>query len=517
MSVLIVVVGLTGALLAGVAVVGLLRGDYRGGAALLSTSELLGAGLAAGIVLCAWVLFVWSWCGGSLGAPVSWGLAAAGGAAGATPVLTRWRRQRADDSRARSSMATRCLQVGVTGLLILAAVQTLLTPQRFWDERAIFAIKARVLFLDRSIHSPTLAHPDFVQGHPRYPLLIPLAEQHLYALLGRDDDRWSKALFPALFAALVLSFAGVLQRHTTPERAWLCALLLASTPVLFPYELGFQSAQADAPMACFHGLALLYAWHGLRRHGEGRAAERGDWMLAGLFAAAAAFTKDEGIAYLGTTTAALCVAWAVGAWHSWPAQRGQPSAAHRSENPSAAASAARAPAPEGASSRRRQAAAAQLLRVLTLFAAPVVIVLVPWFLHRRSLPTTTEMDYFGRLSLERLAGGGVRLRWIAGHLVSRMFLEWREWGLQWWLAAVAAAAAPRRALRPEQLFLLLDVAGALAALALAGLIAPAELHDHIGGSSHRYLMQLVPAAMLFAAGQCLPDSGDRLDRPAAVG
>jgi hypothetical protein len=53
-------------------------------------------------------------------------------------------------------------------------------------------------------------------------------------------------------------------------------------------------------------------------------------------------------------------------------------------------------------------------------------------------------------------------------------------------------------------FLLLNLAGAVAALVIAGMIAPADLHDHIGGSSERYLMQLAPGAVLFAAGQWWP-------------
>ena len=54
-------------------------------------------------------------------------------------------------------------------------------------------------------------------------------------------------------------------------------------------------------------------------------------------------------------------------------------------------------------------------------------------------------------------------------------------------AMVAAARrrnhAPRRILQPAQLFVLLDILGGVAALMVAGMIAPAELYDHIGGSA----------------------------------
>lgn len=136
-----------------------------------------------------------------------------------------------------------------------------------------------------------------------------------------------------------------------------------------------------------------------------------------------------------------------------------------------------------------------------LMAGVAVVLLAPWLWHRLTLPTTTEMNYFGRISYEVLRQHGDSLAWLVPHLLQRMFLEWAQWGLQWWMVLAALISAPRRALRPEQVFLLLDVLGALAALMVAGLVAPAELHDHIGGSSARYLMQIAPVAVLFIAGQ----------------
>jgi hypothetical protein len=136
--------------------------------------------------------------------------------------------------------------------------------------------------------------------------------------------------------------------------------------------------------------------------------------------------------------------------------------------------------------------------------AVTAVLLGPWLWHRRGLPTATEMQYFDRLSINLLIERLDALRWLVPHLSRRMFLEWREWGLQWWLLLAALITMPRRALAPEQLFLLLSILGAVAALMVAGMIAPADLQDHIGGSSHRYLMQIAPLALLFAAGQWGP-------------
>jgi hypothetical protein len=90
------------------------------------------------------------------------------------------------------------------------------------------------------------------------------------------------------------------------------------------------------------------------------------------------------------------------------------------------------------------------------------------------------------------------LGWSVPHLVRRMFWEWREWGLQWWFMLAGIVARPLRAIQFPQLLFILDVAGSIASLLVAGMLAPAQLDEHIGGSSHRFLMQIAPVAMLFA-------------------
>ena len=122
---------------------------------------------------------------------------------------------------------------------------------------------------------------------------------------------------------------------------------------------------------------------------------------------------------------------------------------------------------------------------------------------------TTEMNYFGRMTVQLLLGRLNTLSWSVPHLFQRMFREWREWGLQWWLMLAAVLRSPARAWQPPQLLLLLDIAGALAAILVAGMLAPAQLDEHIGGSSHRFLMQIAPVAVLFAVTQFSDDNPSR--------
>lgn len=438
-------------------------------------AELAGLGCVLGIAGTAWFLFLWSFCGGPLGTVPSLLITAIGYFAGG-PLIWRqfWSRHREQKPTGVVSPATRqqravakASQGLIVVLFVACILQTLQTPQKLWDERSIFAIKARVLFEDRSINSSTLRHPDFVQYHPRYPLLLPLAEEHVYALLGHVDDRLSKLVFSALYLGMVLTVAGVFSRYWSVDRAWFAAAAVATIPALMPYEYGFLCGQADAPVACFHTVSVLYLWDALVSQRRGLF-HVDSVLAAGLAAGATVFTKDEGIAFFIIDTGILTLF--------------------------------------GVVNLIRRAGVRRSCTAMVLFPIAAGVMLLPWFIHRRGLPLTTEMNYFGRMTVAMFVGRLPTLGWSGPHLIRRMFWEWREWGLQWWLMLAAWIAFPIRALRQSQLLFILDVVGAIASLLVAGMLAPAQLDEHIGGSSHRFLMQIAPVAVLFAMTQLFAES-----------
>ena len=464
----------------------------RHGPFLLPSPEHAGLACILGVGGTACCLFLWSVCGGLFGRFPSLALAGVGFACGGSRLFWQLRNQAAlqDQSPSpfkhdRSQRAFCRLCQAVIGFMFASAMtQTLLTPQRYWDERAIFALKAAVLFEDRTVYSPDLANSRFVQGHPRYPLLLPLTEVHVYSLLGRVDDRWSKVVFPLLYLGLVLTTVGVVSRHVTKMWAWLSGVLMATIPVLVPYEYGFLSGQADAPVGCFHGVAILYLWDTLERIASRKDGLERTAIMAGLCGGLAAFTKDEGIAYLMIDGALMAVFSVMAILRSATANK----------------SAAIADDSQSQDHRLTH----RFVMATGIFVGTSAALLVPWFLYRRGLPLTTEMNYFGRLSVPVLIDRLPTLAWSAPHIQRRMFMEWREWGLQWWLMLVALIINLDRLRRPAQCLLLLDVVGAVLALCVAGMLAPVALEEHIGGSSHRFLMQIAPVATLFAVGQLAP-------------
>lgn len=427
--------------------------------------ELSGLGFAWGVGVTAWLLFIWSFCGLPLGIVSSGLISVAGYLLGGPSLWLRWREAVIQSSTSaqtadrNDTALSRTCQMLVVSLFVAAILQTLQTPQKLWDERAIFALKAKVLFEEHSICSPVLLDPNFVQYHPRYPLLLPLAEENIYALLGHVDDRLSKLIFPLLYCGLVLSTAGVLSRTMSEGRAWLGAALMATVPVMMPYEYGFLCGQADAPVACFHGLSILYLWDGLQRLRHGCACSS-PFFVAGICGGLTAFTKEEGIAFLLIQIAILGLFTVT--------------------------------ALRDTSNLRR------LFFASTIYVLAAVMIILPWMIHRRSLPTTTEMNYFERMTASLFLSRLETLNWSVPHVFHRMFWEWREWGLQWWLMLAAFVCCLRRSLQRPQLLCLLDVIGAVISLLVAGMLAPAQLEEHIGGSSHRFLMQISPVAVLCA-------------------
>lgn len=484
---LIVVVCLLGQWLLGLAVTRLVF-RWTDSKTSHAVCEQMGLAIVLGIGLNAWGLFLWSWLGGSLGPATSIAFTGFGFVAGIPLLLIKSRGNNgtdgvsehcpSPDQNTEGAAFCKACQWGLGLLTVVALVQSLMTPLRLWDERAHFSIKASVMFEDRSIRSADLTERDFVQGHPRYPLLIPLAQVHLYFLLGEINDRLAKVYFPLLFAGLVLTTVGVLMRHLTAARAWLWGMLLATVPALMPNEYGFLCGQADAPVACFHGVAVLYAWDVLERLRRDGVLSLSSLIISGLSCGLTVFTKDEGIAYLLIDMTGLALMLIVQTLFGHVRHKhGTEKNEHVSES------------------------------VRTILVAGMVVstcaavIVVPWLMHRRGLPQTAEMAYADRLSVEYLLKRFQTLTWSVPHLGQRMILEWYEWGFQWWFMAMAIVLAPRRLLRPAQMLLVIDVLGALAALLVAGMLAPVQLEEHIGGSSHRFLMQITPVALLFVAGQ----------------
>lgn len=158
-----------------------------------------------------------------------------------------------------------------------------------WNTRARFLLRAADF---RTAFSPRL----LFWLHQDYPWLLPGTVAQAF-LLGRTESLAVPALLSLLFAALtllVLTLAVARLRGLT----WglLAGLVLATTPCFATFSANQQS---DVPLAAF--LALCAALLTMAQE-EGR---EDLLVLAGFAAGLGAWTKNEGLLYLGCLGAAL--------------------------------------------------------------------------------------------------------------------------------------------------------------------------------------------------------------------
>lgn len=178
-----------------------------------------------------------------------------------------------------------------------AGVYLRANPQGDWDAWGIWNLRAK--FLAHEGLWRNAVSPEMSESHPEYPLLWPAAVARVWSQSGELTQAAPQAGAFFSAAALVLLFgAGLAARVGWP---WAAA---GTTALLMSVTLwrAAPGQYADIPLALLLLGAVMAA----------EAAQRAGWSAAGLalsgmMASLAAFTKNEGLAFL----AILCVALAV--------------------------------------------------------------------------------------------------------------------------------------------------------------------------------------------------------------
>jgi len=147
--------------------------------------------------------------------------------------------------------------------IISVVLMSLVFPLHFWDSRAIWGLKAKMLFGDGTVFSSNFIDPDRIQPHFRYPLLFPLAQVFIYQALGAMDD-WAVMVLVALFFPLTLIFLFDLLRLASRslDKAAFGAAVLAVLPLYYFTDGPAHSGYADIPLGLFFlvSFGCLYLW-----------------------------------------------------------------------------------------------------------------------------------------------------------------------------------------------------------------------------------------------------------------
>jgi hypothetical protein len=301
--------------------------------------------------------------------------------------------------------------------------------------------------------------------HPNYPLGIPILEA-LVAVLGRGwHERWIQ--LPLAFWAMCLPAAVFFGLRPIGRRAARAgALVAAATPILYQRNftkngwadfgnagLGNEltlGAGADLPVA-----ALLTAACALLLHGRRQEVPRLQ-LLGGLCLAGAVMMKNEGLALFGCFVLAVVLSGAV-----LPIGKG------------------------------RRAAIGSLSALAVGFGA-----ILPWLRLRSKLPAIDE-NYTEHFTVERIKhflGGGAelverspkalvgqaddllanppaRMDDLPGYFTGE-FLDWRSWGLLWFLVLVALPWRPRELRDTDRRWLAMLAVGGVCLYFLILLVTP---------------------------------------------
>ncbi|HUR58011.1 MAG TPA: glycosyltransferase family 39 protein [Opitutaceae bacterium] len=334
-------------------------------------------------------------------------------------------------------------------------------PLGGWDGWAIWNMHARFMLRAGSDWPELLVAPSLSWTHPDYPRLIPASVARMWAWAGNEDPS-APALVSVVFAgATVALLVAVLARLRGRSVALVSGIVLLATPFFVTFA---ANEHADIPLGTF----MLAALVGVIAPGAAQA--RGGAVLAGLCAAGAAWTKNEGLLFAAAFAAALML-------HLW---RG-----------------------------KAFGSAKRFLVALAIGLIPVV------YFKVQLAPANDLISASAGSWVEKIADPTRHATILASF--GRDLARFGEWQIAPWLALALPFAAwrARRRFGPAELLVPVLVGVMLVGYYAVYLVSPQNLAWHIDNSLVRLLLQLWPLTIL-AWGLAVPDFAASWTEKAAV-
>jgi urease accessory protein UreF len=333
-----------------------------------------------------------------------------------------------------------CVAIGYGFMAV--AIDALLYPVIEWDAFAIWQLKAKVLAIYPLYPQPGyFTNLSLSYSHLRYPLLVPMISAAMHAMTGRLDDL-GKTVALLFYPGMELAVFAAVRRINGNTAALTATALLAGVEPLCRYG---GSGTAEMAITAFYACSLLC----ILRWRENR--DRGFLVLAAIFSAWMAWTKNEGLA-LAAINAIVVAA-------------------------------------SGSRARRRNS-----LLAGAIFVGIVAAIYLPWILYSWGLPRTDE-DYAGRLASPQIFSNLGRLGTILTGFGQEL-IDWEHWGLFWIIAAGLALAEWRRFKNPQIAAIGILLALHLVAYMPAFLITNWNLEELMSVTLDRLLMHAAPAGAI---------------------
>ncbi len=167
-----------------------------------------------------------------------------------------------------------------------------------FDGEMTWSVVARWIRAERSVTPRVLSDPRTFVSHPRYPILMPIAQVVVQETFDTSDDRRAvKPLYAAFFPALLLVLFDVSRRHVGTFAAALTVVAFATVPVLVLSDFGGADGTfSDVPLGAFLGGGFLLLL------GRVRWSEA---VAAALLLGSAVLTKNEGLPFAAAALVAV--------------------------------------------------------------------------------------------------------------------------------------------------------------------------------------------------------------------
>lgn len=328
------------------------------------------------------------------------------GLAGWIRALARGERRSRRRLPLRARIAALVLALAAVGITAGVFADSLVYPLRDWDGRMHWSAQARYIRHEGSVLPLAVVRGQWFINHPRYPVLMPVAQVAVLEATGAaEDELFFRTLYAAFFPALLLVVYDGARRWAGWLAAGLAVAAASGIPFLtfFP-DGGAASSYSDLPLGCFYGAALVLLLRGRVRPSDG--------IAAGLLLGAAVLTKNEGTILAGFALLAAALVPGVRLW----GKRKLPSAASR-----------RRLLLKGA---RACAAASATVAVLAFF-----------FYWRFQIPNRQDENYEEFVTAEHLFPDALtRIPEFGSQVLVHTFLTWDRWMGFWWAALLVLLA-----------------------------------------------------------------------------
>ena len=292
--------------------------------------------------------------------------------------------------------------------LAVSLFRSVYLPAYEWASRSIFGIKARVIYESKTVYDKDLFDGEFTIEHPEYPLFMPLLETWVNSYTGREDERTGKGFLFLLAAGFISLLYGAQRKFCGRMHAAVFTAVYATLPV-FVYRM--SGGEADGPLAFFYTAAFAYMalWTALKKNVY--------LLTAALFTAFAMFTKNEAAAFfmiMAATIAAVLIT-------------------------------------DGTLPVRRKAAS------MAVYAAPVVILVLPWLVYSRMIPKNdvifTFRDVLNPHVFAVICDNAGRIWPIVRNFIFDLMLKPTKWNMFWFVFFAAQIFSFREMFKRPYVFL----------------------------------------------------------------